>query len=300
MTRVIVNKSLLNLHSDLSKGMIISLKKLLSRGINISLYPTPTFSDPIIHRLMELEGINFVSDSTEDYQTNYFITDKKNQKIKAKQILVGKKRRNKTISEAIEFIISQARSTQQIRNTNETRVNVKLNLDGLGKYKINTGIGFFDHMIEQLSKHSNIDMMINVKGDLKVDYHHTVEDTGITLGECLTKALGDKKGIKRFGFMLPMDDAIAQSAIDLSGRPYLNFRVKFNRTTVGKFPTELVEEFFRGLTIGLKANIFIKASGKNDHHKIEAIFKSFAKTLNEAVRIDPRNENQLPTTKGRL
>lgn len=300
MTRVIVNKSLLNLHSDLSKGMISSLKKVISRGLKIALYPTPTFTDPIIHRIMELEGINFESESARDYQTNYFITDKKNQKVKAKQILVGQKRRNKNISEAVEFVLSQVRSAQHNRNTNETSVKIKLNLDGSGKYKINTGIGFFDHMIEQLSKHSNLDMVINVKGDLKVDYHHTVEDTGISLGECLVKALGDKKGIKRFGFMLPMDDAIAQTAIDISGRPYLNFRAKFNRTEVGKFPTELVEEFFRGLTIGMKSNIFIKASGKNDHHKIEAIFKSFAKTLNEAVRFDERSENKLPTTKGRL
>lgn len=300
MTRVIINKSLFNLHSDLSKGMVSSLKKLVNRGVSVSLYPTTTFSDPIIHRLLELEGINFESDSTNDYQTNYFITDKKNQKVKAKQILIGKNRKSKNISEAIEFVLSQTRSSQQIRNTNETKVNVKLNLDGSGKFKINTGIGFFDHMLEQLSKHSNIDMMIHVLGDLQVDYHHTVEDTGITLGECLVKALGDKKGIKRFGFMLPMDDSIAETALDLSGRPYLNFITKFTREQVGEFPTELVEEFFRGLTIGLKANIYIKASGKNDHHKIEAIFKSFAKSLNEAVRFDKRSENKLPTTKGRL
>lgn len=300
MTRVIVNKSLLNLHSDISKGMISSLKKLVNRGIAVSLYPTANFSDPIINRIMELEGISFESDLTNDYQINYFITDKKNKKVKAKQILVGKNRKSKNISEAIEFVITQARTAQQIRNTNETKVNVKLNLDSSGKFKINTGIGFFDHMLQQLSKHSNIDMMINVKGDLQVDYHHTVEDTGITLGECLVKALGDKKGIKRFGFMLPMDDSIAETALDLSGRPYLNFKTKFTREQVGEFPTELVEEFFRGLTIGLKANIYIKASGKNDHHKIEAIFKSFAKSLNEAVRFDERSENKLPTTKGRL
>jgi imidazoleglycerol-phosphate dehydratase/histidinol-phosphatase len=300
MMRIIVNKSLLNLHSDLSKGLISSLKKLQARGVKISLYPTPTLSDPIIHRILELEGINFESESTKDYQINYFITDKKSQKVKSKQILVGKKRRNKNISDAIEFVLSKVRSAQHDRITNETSVKIKLNLDGSGNYKINTGIGFFDHMLEQLSKHSNIDMMIFVKGDLKVDFHHTVEDTGITLGECLVKALGDKKGIKRFGFMLPMDDSIAQTAIDLSGRPYLNFRVRFAREKVGEFPTELVEEFFRGLTIGMKSNIFIKASGKNDHHKIEAIFKSFAKSLNEAVRFDERSENNLPTTKGKL
>jgi len=300
MTRIIVNKSLLNLHSDLSKGMISSLKKVVSRGLEISLFPTPTFSDHIIHRLMELEGINFESESTKDYQTNYFITDKKNQKIKAKQILVGKKRRNKNISEAIEYVLYQTRSAQQIRNTNETRIKVNLNLDGSGKYKIKTGVGFFDHMLEQLSKHSNIDMNILAKGDLHIDFHHTIEDVGITLGECIVKATGDKKGINRFGFMLPMDDSIAETALDLSGRPYLNFKTKFTGDKVGEFPTELVEEFFRGLTIGLKANIYIKASGKNDHHKIEAIFKSFAKTLNEAVRFDERSENKLPTTKGRL
>ena len=155
-------------------------------------------------------------------------------------------------------------------------------------------------MLEQIARHANIVLNISVKGDLHIDEHHTVEDVGITLGNALAEALGDKKGIKRYGFYLPMDDAVAVCAVDLGGRHYLNFSCKFNREKVGEFPTELTEEFFRGLSSGLKANIFIKANGKNDHHKIEAIFKSFAKALNEACRFDERNEGALPSTKGIL
>ena len=175
-----------------------------------------------------------------------------------------------------------------------------MNLDGTGKSTINTGIGFFDHMLEQIAKHANLDLNIKVDGDLHVDEHHTVEDVGITLGTVLNEALGTKKGIKRYGFYLPMDDSIAKCSLDLGGRAYLNFKCKFEREKVGKFPTELTEEFFRGLSSGLKANILIKAKGKNDHHKIEAMFKAFAKSLNEACRIDERNKNMLPSTKGVL
>ena len=300
MTKVIINKKLLSLNSETSRGMLTSLKNLNQRGVTLALYPASTFSDPILRRLFELEGISFANDGAEVDKQVFFLTNRKSKKIKGTQILVGTKRKNKNIEDAAEFISSKLRTVKHSRKTKETRVDISLNLDGKGRYNIKTGIGFFDHMLEQISKHSNIDMKINVKGDLNVDEHHTVEDTGITLGESLSVALGDKKGIKRFGFMLPMDDSIAQTAIDLSGRPYLNFNAKFNREKVGEFPTELVEEFFRGITIGLNANIYIRVSGKNDHHKIESIFKSFAKKINEAVRIDPRNENKLPTTKGKL
>ena len=155
-------------------------------------------------------------------------------------------------------------------------------------------------MLEQIAKHANINLTVEVEGDLNVDEHHTVEDVGITLGEALNEALGNKIGIKRYGYYLPMDESIAKCAVDLSGRTYLNFNCKFNREKVGEFPTELTEEFFRGLASGLKANIYIKARGKNDHHKIEAIFKAFAKSLNEACRLDERNEGILPSTKGVL
>jgi imidazoleglycerol-phosphate dehydratase/histidinol-phosphatase len=173
-------------------------------------------------------------------------------------------------------------------------------LDRPGNSSIETGIGFFDHMLDQIARHGNLGLKIKVRGDLQVDEHHTVEDTGITLGEALGEALGGKLGIKRYGFCLPMDDAHAEVFIDLGGRTYLNFRPKFKREKVGEFPTELVEEFFRGLSLGLKANIFIKAKGKNEHHKIEAIFKAFAKALNEASRLDERAGGQLPSTKGAL
>ncbi|GIV45739.1 MAG: hypothetical protein KatS3mg036_0557 [Ignavibacterium sp.] len=186
------------------------------------------------------------------------------------------------------------------RNTKETKISVKLNLDGSGKSKIKTGIGFFDHMLEQIARHANLDLQISVKGDLQIDEHHTVEDSGIALGEAIRKALGDKKGIQRYGFFIPMDDSVAVCTIDLGGRSYLNFNCKFKREKVGEFPTELTKEFFRALADSMKANIYIKAKGENDHHKIESIFKAFAKSLNEAARFDERNNNRIPSTKGIL
>ncbi len=190
------------------------------------------------------------------------------------------------------------RTAKATRNTNETKIKISVNIDGSGNSEINTGIGFFDHMLEQISKHANIDLDIKVDGDLHVDEHHTVEDVGITLGEVMLKALGEKKGIQRYGFYVPMDESIALCVIDLGGRFHLSFKAKFKRNNVGKFPTELTEEFFRGLASGLKANIYIKVKGKNDHHKIEAIFKAFAKALNEACRLDERNNGRIPSTKG--
>jgi imidazoleglycerol-phosphate dehydratase/histidinol-phosphatase len=190
------------------------------------------------------------------------------------------------------------RTAETFRETKETKIKIKINLDGTGESNIRSGIGFFDHMLEQISKHANIDLDIEVDGDLFVDEHHTVEDVGITLGEVILKALGDKKGIQRYGFYVPMDESIALCVIDLGGRFHLNFKAKFNREKVGEFPTELVEEFYRGLAGGLKANVYIKVKGKNDHHKIEAIFKAFAKSLNEACRLDERNNGRIPSTKG--
>ncbi|MCU7490485.1 MAG: imidazoleglycerol-phosphate dehydratase HisB [Ignavibacteria bacterium] len=192
------------------------------------------------------------------------------------------------------------RHSIKTRKTKETDINVEVSLDGEGISEISTGVGFFDHMLEQISKHANIDLKVQVKGDLFVDEHHTVEDTGITLGQAISEALGDKLGIKRYGFFLPMDESSAKCAIDLGGRTYLNFKCKFKREKVGDFPVELTEEFFRGLSSGLKANVFLRAKGKNDHHKIEAMFKAFAKALNEALRMDERNEDKLPSTKGVL
>ena len=190
------------------------------------------------------------------------------------------------------------RKAEVQRETKETKISISVNLDGSGISNLNSGIGFFDHMLEQIAKHANIDLAISVNGDLHVDEHHTVEDVGITLGEALLKALGSKTGIQRYGFYVPMDESIALCVIDLGGRFHLNFKATFKRNNVGEFPTELTEEFFRGLASGLKANIYIKVKGKNDHHKIEAIFKAFAKALNEACRLDERNNGRIPSTKG--
>jgi imidazoleglycerol-phosphate dehydratase / histidinol-phosphatase len=192
------------------------------------------------------------------------------------------------------------RSSIVNRKTNETEIKVKLNLDGSGKCSIKTGIGFFDHMLEQIARHSNIDLLIKVKGDLHVDEHHSVEDTGLALGEAIRIALGNKKGIQRYGFFIPMDESVALCTIDLGGRSYLNFNCKFIRDKVGEFPTELTKEFFRALSSTMSANIYLKTIGENDHHKIESLFKAFAKSLNEAARIDERNNNRIPSTKGIL
>jgi len=185
------------------------------------------------------------------------------------------------------------------RKTKETNIKINLNIDGKGKYNIKTPIGFFTHMLESFSKHGLFDINMDVKGDLHVDQHHTVEDCGIVLGEAFKKALGDKKGINRAGyFIFPMDDALALVAVDLSNRPFLNYDVILKRRFVGKLDGDLIKDFFYGFSIGLGANIAIKIiKGKDDHHKIEAIFKSFAKAMKTACSKDKRALKELPSTK---
>jgi imidazoleglycerol-phosphate dehydratase/histidinol-phosphatase len=202
--------------------------------------------------------------------------------------------------EACRYMVRADRSAHVERSTNETSITVDVVLDGTGSFNIQTGVGFFDHMLAQLSKHSLIDIDLAVKGDLHVDEHHTVEDTGLALGQALRKALGDKRGIERYGFLLPMDESLAQVALDLSDRPFFSFTGTFERERVGEFPTELVEDFFRAFADGLRANLHITVTGRNDHHKIEAIFKSVARTLKQAVALDSRAPSQLPSTKGSL
>ena len=187
------------------------------------------------------------------------------------------------------------------RKTGETDITIKVNLDGTGKYQINTGMVFFNHMLELFSRHSLIDLLIKAKGDLKIDEHHLVEDVGICLGEAIRKALGNKKGVKRYGFLLPMDDALAEVALDLGGRPYLVWNVSFKREKIGDMPTELFEDFFRAITDNLQANIHINLRyGRNEHHIAESIFKALARAMRFAISRDERVKNLLPTTKGML
>jgi imidazoleglycerol-phosphate dehydratase/histidinol-phosphatase len=187
------------------------------------------------------------------------------------------------------------------RTTTETDVSIQCNLDGKGNSQIETGLTFLNHMLEQFSKHSLIDLNIEAKGDLDVDEHHLVEDIGITLGQTISRALGSRRGISRYGFLLPMDDTLAEVALDLGGRPYLVFRCEFSREKVGDFPTEMVEHFFRSLSDTLAANIHINVRySRNEHHKIEAIFKAFGRALRMACEHDQRAEDSLPSTKGIL
>jgi imidazoleglycerol-phosphate dehydratase/histidinol-phosphatase len=182
------------------------------------------------------------------------------------------------------FLTKHNRTANIIRNTNETKINISLNLDGKGKSNIKTGLHFFDHMLEQLAKHSNCDIEIKVKGDLHIDEHHTIEDTAIALGEAFLKALGNKRGISRYGFLLPMDDVLAQVAIDFSGRSWLVWKAKFQREKVGDMPTEMFYHFWKSFSDAAKCNLNIKAEGDNEHHKIEAIFKAVAKSIKMASK----------------
>jgi len=187
------------------------------------------------------------------------------------------------------------------RKTSEVEVYTKINIDGEGKYKIDTGIPFFNHMLEQLAKHGLFDIEISAKGDTEIDFHHTVEDVGIALGEAFSQALGDKKGIKRYGFSsIPFDETLSSSSLDLSGRPFFIFKVDMPSTKVGEFDVELTREFFQSFTNNIKANIHIETKyGTNNHHIIESIFKSIAKSLDLATTYDPRS-NTIPSTKGNL
>lgn len=217
---------------------------------------------------------------------------------------------NKTLEESIalqttqwqdiyEFLKLEKRSATIHRKTNETDIFISLQLDGTGKSRIETGLPFFNHMLDQIARHGQMDLEINVKGDLEVDEHHTIEDTAIALGEVFASALGNKLGIERYGFCLPMDDCLAQVAIDFGGRNWLVWEADFKREMIGQLPTEMFFHFFKSFTDGAKANLNIKAEGTNEHHKIEAIFKAFAKAIKVAVKRDP-NKMILPSTKGML
>ena len=198
-----------------------------------------------------------------------------------------------------EFLKLKGRVAEISRKTKETDIYIKLNLDGTGISNISTGIAFFDHMLDQLARHGQMNLDICAKGDLEVDEHHTIEDTAIALGEVFRMALGNKLGMERYGFSLPMDDCLAQVALDFGGRPWLVWEARFKREMIGKMPTEMFYHFFKSFSDGAKANLNIKAEGTNEHHKIEAIFKAFAKAIKMAVKRDV-DKMLLPTTKGKL
>ena len=198
-----------------------------------------------------------------------------------------------------EQIFDGERTAEVVRTTKETDIHIRLTLDGTGKADIQTGLGFFDHMLEQIARHGQMDLMIHTKGDLNVDEHHTIEDTGLALGQCIRDALGSKRGIERYGFSLPMDDCHAHVTLDFSGRPWLIWKTAFHRERVGDVPTEMFFHFFKSLSDAALMNLYIEADGDNEHHKAEAIFKALARALRAAVRRDI-DHYQLPSTKGTL
>ena len=280
MRKIYIEDIFFNFGNKMSEYLISSLVKMSQAGYEIYFSRDVFENREYLRSIFKMEKIK------------YKITSVR----KGKEV-IGAGCRN--LSDAVENL-SRKRCSEVKRKTNETDILIKLNLDGKGTANIKTGIGFFDHMMDQIARHANIDLDLNVSGDLAVDEHHTVEDTGLAFGEAILKALGAKNGIQRYGFIVPMDDSVSVCSIDLSGRSYLNFECSFKREKVGGFPTELTEEFFRGVSAGLKAAIYMKCKGKNEHHKIESMFKAFAKSLNEACRLDERNKNSLPSTKGVL
>ena len=243
----------------------------------------------------------YINDPDVDIANSYVIGDRETDRqladnIGCKAIILDK---HTGWKQAAEAIIDGDRRSSVRRTTKETDISVSLALDSQGECHIDTGIGFFDHMLEQIGRHGGIDLDISVKGDLNVDEHHTIEDTALALGECLRKALGSKRGIERYGFSLPMDDCQAHVCLDFGGRPWLIWETTFHREKIGDMPTEMFFHFFKSLSDAALMNLYIHADGQNEHHKIEAIFKALARSLRQAIRRDVYRY-QLPSTKGIL
>jgi len=279
-----------------------------------------TFTEQHIDKTFEDEGKDTRKPGTgllqkyfsEDYDlsNSYVIGDRKTdiqlaENLGTKSIFIGDELAGATLSskdwrEIARYLVMPARIASISRKTNETDIKINLDLDGSGKTENATGLKFFDHMLDQLGKHGGLDLSIQVDGDLEVDEHHTIEDTALALGEAFKQALGNKKGIYRYGFLLPMDDALAQVAIDFGGRPWINWKAEFNREMVGDMPTEMFFHFFKSFSDAAQCNLDIQVSGDNEHHKIEAIFKGWARAIKMAVSRDESRLNDLPSTKGAL
>lgn len=246
--------------------------------------------------------LEYINNPEYDLNGSYVIGDRETDAMLAdnlgcKSLILGKDGMN--WQKIAEVLFADERIAEVQRTTKETDIYVKLNLDGSGKCEIHTGLGFFNHMLEQIAKHGNMDLVIQVKGDLYVDEHHTIEDTGLALGECFLNALGTKRGIERYGYCLPMDDCLCQVALDFGGRPWLVWDADFKREKIGDVPTEMFYHFFKSLSDTAKMNLNIKAEGDNEHHKIEGIFKALARSLKMAVKRDIYHF-QLPSSKGVL
>ncbi|MEX0722092.1 MAG: imidazoleglycerol-phosphate dehydratase HisB [Balneolaceae bacterium] len=271
---------------------ITALKMIAGGGRSLLITPDSLSSQQ--SKVLEQEGIFFLSEGTPDFE----IKGKKESLVllcEKEEVVSGE-----GWERLVKYISREARKAVIQRKTKETDIEIEVNLDGTGKSEISTGLKFFDHMLEQISRHGLIDMKLTCKGDLEVDEHHTIEDVAIALGEVISKALGSREGVERYGFILPMDEAQARVAIDLSGRPFLLFEADFIREYVGDLPTEMVKHFFYSFAMNLKASIHVNIDGENDHHQVEAGFKGLARALKMAVEQNERIEGQIPSSKGTL
>ncbi len=244
----------------------------------------------------------YIGNQAYDITGSYVIGDRDTDRqladnLGCKSLILGQE--GMTWDKIAEILFAGERTAEIRRTTKETDIHVILNIDGTGKCDISTGIGFFDHMLEQIGRHGMMDLTVHTKGDLHVDEHHTIEDTALALGTCILKALGDKRGIERYGYCLPMDDSLCQVALDFGGRPWLVWNAEFKREKIGEMPTEMFYHFFKSLSDAAHMNLNIKAEGQNEHHKIEGIFKALARALRMAVRRDIYHY-ELPSTKGML
>ncbi len=244
----------------------------------------------------------YINDPAYDIANSYVIGDRETDRtfarnIGCKSLILSDE--GMSWNKIAELLFAGERTAEVKRTTKETDIHIRVNLDGTGQCDISTGLGFFDHMLEQIGKHGMMDLMIHTKGDLEVDEHHTIEDTAIALGECILTALGDKRGIERYGYALPMDDCLCSVCLDFGGRPWLVWDAAFKREKIGEMPTEMFLHFFKSLSDAAKMNLNIKAEGENEHHKIEGIFKALARALKMAVRRDIYHY-ELPSTKGLL
>ena len=261
-----------------------------------------TFDDILIDPHFPEDVEKYMQNPDYDIANSYVIGDRETDRTFAKNIgckslIINDE--GMSWDKIAEILFAGERTAKVSRKTKETDILVRVNLDGTGKCDISTGLGFFDHMLEQIGKHGMIDLTIHTKGDLEVDEHHTIEDTAIALGECLLTALGDKRGIERYGYCLPMDDCLCSVALDFGGRPWLVWDAEFRREKIGEMPTEMFLHFFKSLSDAAKMNLNIKAEGQNEHHKIEGIFKALARSLKMAIRRDIYHY-ELPSTKGLL